>query len=478
MPGKTRMVLVVGVALLGCGRSPVVSTPAHLVIIVVDALRADHLHCYGYERPTSPHIDALAADGTRFTNAVTSSPWTLPALATLFTSLYPSVHGAVRPSDAIRVALSRGAVPPVDVLDESRSTLAEVLRAAGFRTAAFVSGVYPGRPFGFAQGFERFDGDAVYVRPNVEALLDWLDRERPARFFAYLHVGEVHSPYAPPDPGVLPLGAPPALRRVVEEERGRYAKIDFDPGYEGTIDGSLASLRAIRLRQTVPSARDIEHLAALYDRGVAYVDHWIGRLVDELERRELLERTLLLVTADHGDELLEHGGIEHGRTFFDEVMRVPFVLRAPGLGRGRTVADQVAHLDVLPTALDLLAVPADLFVQGRSLRRLLDGGSLPERAIIGEAAQTPGLRAVRTTRWKYVKDGFGRETLYDLATDPGERVNRCPSESEQCASLAAELGAWEARMAEARGRLALPPAPSAAVDDETGKRLRALGYVE
>lgn len=356
MPGVryTRAVLVAA-ALLGCTRPP--SPPAHLLIVVVDALRPDHLHCYGYPRRTSPHLDRLAADATRFTHAVTSSPWTLPALATLMTSLYPSVHGATRPSDAVRVVISGGGVPPVDVLAESRTTLAEVLGAAGFRTAAFVSGAYAGRLFGFAQGFERFDGDAHYVRPNVEALVDWLDRERPARFFAYLHVGEVHSPYTPPDPGVLPRGTPDARRRALEEEYASHMQADYDPGYDGPIDGSLASLQAIRARRIQPSPRDVEHLAALYDRGITYVDRWIGRLVEELTRRDLFDRTLLLVTADHGEELLDHDGTEHGRTFYDEVMRVPLIVRAPGQGRGRTVEDQVAHLDVLPPCSTSSAYP-------------------------------------------------------------------------------------------------------------------------
>jgi arylsulfatase len=202
------------------------------------------------------------------------------------------------------------------VLADSRTTLAEVLGAAGFRTAAFVSGAYAGRVFGFAQGFARFDGDRVYVRLNVEALLEWLDRERPARFFAYLHVGEVHGPYTAPDPTHLPPGAPPERRHAVEEERGRYAEVDFDPGYDGPVDGSVANLRALSRRTLIPSARDVEHLVALYDRGIAYTDRWIGRLVENLARRGLLERTLIIVTADHGEELFEHGGVEHGKTFF------------------------------------------------------------------------------------------------------------------------------------------------------------------
>jgi arylsulfatase A-like enzyme len=159
-------------------------------------------------------------------------------------------------------------------------------------------------------------------------------------------------------------------------------------------------------------------------------------------------------------------------------MPVPLIIRAPGLGRGRRVDAQVAHLDVLPTALDLLDVRAALSVQGRSLRPLLAGDTLPERPVIGEAAHASSLVAVRTNRWKYLRNRVGRERLYDLVADPGERVDVCDQEREQCASLRGVLRRWEREVAEARTRVASPPVPEATIDEQTTRRLRAQGYVD
>lgn len=444
-------------------------------------MRADHLGCYGYARATSPHMDALAADSTRFANAATSAPWTLPSLSTMITSLYPSVHGALRPSDTTKWALDRAHFTATDALDPSFTTLAEVLRGAGFRTTAFVTGAYPGSAFGFAQGFERFaENEYPGLRFKLDALFEWFDRERPAHAFAYIHTSEVHSPYTPPPP-FIPTADPKsqALAAGAAEERARYATIDFDRDYRGPVDGSWENLRAIRERRLDLTQRDLTHLIALYDRGIAYTDYWLGELVTRLRDHGLLDRTMLVITADHGDELFEHGGIEHTRTFYDEIMHVPLIVRIPGEGRGRVVSDQVGLVDVMPTILDVLGVPGPPSMQGRSLRPLLDGGSLPERAVLAEGSnQNARLRALRTLRWKYVFDGAGVEELYDLAADPGEKRNLCARDKGPCMPWREQARVWETNLAGARTQLT-PKAPAAAtIDAETRERLRALGYTQ
>jgi arylsulfatase A-like enzyme len=470
--------VLIAALLTACGGSP--APPDHVIVVLVDALRADHLGCHGYPRKTSPNLDALAADATRFENAATSGPWTLPALGTMITSLYPSVHGALRPSDTMKWALDRPHFTPADALDPSFTTLAEVLQGEGFRTIAFVTGAYPGSVFGFAQGFERFaENEYPGLRFKLDALFAWLDREQPARAFAYIHTGEVHSPYTPPalDPQ-RESGSDPQSRALVEE-RARYASLDFDPRYVGPVDGSWENLRAIREGRLGLSERDMTHLVALYDRGIAYSDFWLGRLVEGLRQRGLLERTLLVVTADHGDEFFEHGGIEHTRTLYDEIMHVPLIVRAPREGRGRVVTDQVGLVDLMPTILDVLGVPGPSTLQGRSLRPLMTGGSLPERAVLAEGStRNPRLRALRTLRWKYVFDGGGTEELYDLAVDPGERTNLCATAPAPCLPFRAQAEAWETTLAAARARLG-PRTPAAAtIDAETRDRLRALGYAD
>ena len=455
--------------------------PRGVIIVVVDALRADHLGCYGYPRATSPNIDRLAADGVRFANAVAAAPWTLPSLGTLWTSLYPSVHGATRRSNEVEITRDPSHFHPVRKLDQSRTTLAEVLQANGFATAAFVDGAYTGRTFGMAQGFSLFVEDEVSsVGLNVDALFNWLHDVDGHPFFAWVHAIEVHSPYTP-------KGIPPDIQRRSDaaavryratrpEEDARFLGVDFDPGYSGEVDGSLPSLGKLRSAARLPSAADLRHLNALYDRGIAYTDYWIGKLVDGLKQRGLYDQTVLIVTADHGDELFDHGGLEHAQTFYEETMRVPLIMRVPGAPHARVVAQQVGLIDVMPTLLDLLAVPHSLFLQGVSLVPLLtDGTSLPERFLFGEAAMSLWRKAVRSDSFKYLEEKRKRE-LYDLRSDPGERHNLCSAEPSQCEEFAARVEHWRSDMAATKERLQLPATHDAAIDEQTAERLRALGY--
>jgi arylsulfatase A-like enzyme len=471
-----------------CSSGP---APRGVLLVVIDTLRADHLGIYGYSRPTSPHLDALARDAVVFRNAVSPSPWTLPALATIMTSLYPSVHGADRysPVNDARWLFDREGFVPTSALHESRTTLAEVLGRQGIATAGFVQGSFPSAVFGLAQGFDHYrDNDTPGIRFDIEDLLAWLDTEQPERFFIYLHTVEVHSPYTPI--ALQPLFAarrPQApmdyYETALEEERERFESIDFDPGYDGPVTGTLENIQAPGRRGRPPSQRDLNHLIALYDRGIAYTDYWMGRLFEELKERGLYDETLLIVTSDHGDEFLEHGGLEHGRTYFEEMLRVPLIIRDPREGHGQVIEQQVGLIDILPSVLDAVGIPAELRIQGRSLRPLWLDESLPEQLQVGEASVVPGLEAVRTNRWKYVRReraeaGQVREALFDLEEDPGERVNRCPIDPTACGAFRRKLQAWKADMRQVSQELALPQPEPARLDDEARERLRALGYAE
>src|SRR5262245_24921138 len=482
-PPTVRRVLLMLLAVGGCSR-PLPPPPDGVVFVLIDALRADRLGCYGYgDRPTSPRLDALAADGVRFAHAISSTPWTLPSMATVFTSLYPTVHGANLASPLEPWVRDHAHFKPVTALDESRTTLAEILHAQGFATAGFINGWYPGPEFGFAQGFDRYDANVhPGIRFNIEALLGWLDATQPRRFFVYLHTGEVHSPYTPPQPYPLfstdsPDPQARAVGLALDEERTRYRQWDFDPDYHGWLDGSWESLASIRSTRR-PTPRDVEHLGAIYDRGIAYTDYWIGELVEGLRQRGLLERTAVIITSDHGDELWDHGGIEHCRTYFEEMMHVPLIMRIPAAARGQVIEEQVGLLDLTPTILDLLGVTSNVPFQGRSIMPLLRGGTLPERPVFGEASQIEGLRAVRTNAWKYVHPDGVPPQLYDLRVDPRERTNVCAAEAATCTGFGVELAQWEQAMAAEVARRALPEAVPARVDGQTRERLRQLGYAD
>ena len=477
------LALLLGCAVVACGGE---KAPRGVVLLVVDTLRADHLGAYGYPRETSPHIDGFSKEATLFENALTPSPWTLPALATLMTSLPPTVHGA-RVGSKVRSAQWLYAPKSFEAasdLDASRTTLAEILSAEGFATAAFVQGAYPSRVFGFAQGFDRFDDNASPgLRFDVEEALAWLDDEQPERFFVYLHSTEVHSPYEPPERIEIFAANWTKERQAyyegaLAEETERFLEFDFDPGYQGEIDGTQKTLRTLkRTRGKEMTARDREHLLALYDRGIAYTDYWFGALLEGLRERGLRDDTVVILTSDHGEEFLEHEGMQHSRTYYDEVLRVPLIVRVPGVGVGKRIALQAGLADLLPTVLAALRIPQPEQVQGRSLLPLMRGESLPERLHFGEASVVPESYAVRSNKWKYIKL-HRREELYDLQMDPLERNDRCASDGPTCARFRAHLEAWRNEMHEVEAAFGPTDATPAGPDKATRARLEKLGYIE
>jgi arylsulfatase len=479
---RVALVLLTVLTAAGCrsggdGRGAGDAPPARgVVFVLIDALRASHLGAYGYQRPTSPHIDAVAAEGTLFENALTTAPWTLPAMGSVWTGLYPSVHGATKRSNEAALATSPAAFRPMSVLDASRTTLAEMLHREGIATAAFVDGVYGGALFGFARGFDRFvEEGPTGARMNVEAALAWLDEARPSRFFVYLHLVDVHSPYLPTQIPAASPGRPgdDGAAALLRQEQQRFRQFDFDPGYGGTVDGSQPSLARLRAAEPAPDARDVEHLIALYDRGIAYTDYWIGQLVAGLRRRGLLDHTLLMITADHGEEFFDHGALEHGVNQYDEVMKVPLIVRqAPTAAR--RVTQQASLLDVTPTVLAFFGLQIPSGLHGISLLPALAGDPLPDRILFSEADQSGRVKAMRSNSFKFIRHGARRE-LYDLRVDARETQNLCPpGEAGACDDFAGMMEQWEAEMAR---RAALGPTPpEAAIDPGTRERLRALGY--
>ncbi len=480
---------------LGCARNREAPAPRGLVLVCIDTLRADHLGAYGYARATSPRIDALARDAILFQHAVAPSPWTLPSIATLMTSLYPSIHGAHSPSDLSNLDwfYRPRRYRPFTALHASRVTLAEVLRDAGFATYAGVQGSYPTQIFGMGQGFDVYNQNRTPgVRFDVEDALRWLDTEQPDRFFVYLHVGEVHSPYTPIE---MPPGAArmfqkermPYFEDAIEEERRRFTSIDFDPDYAGEVDGSRANLADLMTRGGQVSFSDLDHLTALYDRGIAYTDHWIGELLDGLAKRGLSEEIVFVLTADHGEEFIEHGGLEHNYTYYEEMLRVPLIVRVAEHA-GATVDELVGLVDVMPTVLDVLGV-ADAAalgeIQGRSLRPFWRGDvAHSQRDYLGQASFNGGDIAIRSGRWKYIRrapsqaGGRNRSELYDLIEDPGEHANQCRRRRAKCRAMAIRLAIRNEELRSTAQRLALPQPEPADVDESTLEQLRELGYVE
>jgi arylsulfatase A-like enzyme len=347
-----------------------------VLVLLIDALRADHLGCYGYDRNTSPRLDTLAKESVLFVNAYAQSPWTKPSIPTLFTSLYPIQHG-VYEGEAHGPAASLES----DTLSHDFYTIAEAFKTAGFRTAAFVNNAHLPADHGFAQGFDVYE-QGKFRAPDINrTFLEFVDQTGGRPFFAYLHYLDVHWPFRP---------SPPFDTRF--SDNGTSALFDRDDwhGLRDRInDGS------IRL-----SAADRERLVSLHDGGIAELDQQIGNLLDRLREQDLFDRVAILVTSDHGEELLDHGKVGHGGTLFDEVMQIPMMIRLPG-GKGARRAEESARLlDVYPTLLRVAGIELPSGLEGRDLL----GTSTTTPEIVSETRHKRTYRAsLRTGDWKYIR---------------------------------------------------------------------------
>lgn len=422
-----------------------VQQPWNVIVYLVDALRADHLGCYGYAKPVSPRIDAFSRQATLFRHVVAQSSWTRPSVATVLTGLLPRTHGVHRR----RHALAADAV-----------TLAEMLHDGGYRTAGFVTNGNVARGFGFAQGFDTYRllprRRSAATDVNAEAA-EWLDGwsgKKP--FFLYLHTVEPHAPYAPP---------PPFRQR-------------FAPGVH---DEQLTGMRLLKrlhdgsLQPTPELRRD---LLALYDAEIAANDAAFGDLIDLLVRRSLLEHTIVVFLSDHGEEFLDHGGWEHGRTLHTEMLDVPLIVRIPGLGNGGVVERQTQHADVVPTILDSLGIPVPPSVEGRSVLGWIAGGSSSRDEMEEEAfswLDEYGVRstAVTTPDWRLIDTGspVPASSLYDRRSDPKEQRDLAPERPVRAGYLGTHL-----RLAQRPRKGALRPGEGA-MNAELRRQLQALGYV-
>ncbi|MDX2166287.1 MAG: sulfatase [Deltaproteobacteria bacterium] len=437
--------------------------PPNVLLVSIDSLRADHVHSYGYGRQTTPTLDALAAEGARFATVVSPTSWTLPAHLTLLTALPPERHGVV--ADGQR-------------LTDDALFLSEVLWRDGYTTAGFVAAPYLDAAFGFAQGFDHYDDHSLAKRsfdashhgvtgPRTAALFaDWLRdwRAGGARrpFFAFVHLWDVHYDYAPPPP---------------------YDRL-FDPDYQGHVTADdYEQSDAVHAGM---DARDLAHVVALYDGEIRFTDDTLARLLATLHDAGVLDDTIVVVTADHGEEFFEHGRKGHKQQLYDESLLVPLVIRYPArVPAGTVVPEQVRLMDVAPTILSLagLGVPPDF---GAPAARIADAAQDLSAWINAPAGQRPAplpafadlvgdapvpLAAVRSGGSKLIRarDGSGAPELYDLRADPGEHANL--ADPARAAVLEEELSGWRQAWSGA------PLSESVAINGGLRERLRALGYV-
>lgn len=445
--GAAALTLVAASATLACG-GPAGGGDWNVLLVSIDTLRPDHLGLYGHPLPTSPHLDAFAEDAVVFTEAVAHAPSTLPSHASILTSLVPSRHGA---SFANRRPLAT-----------EHRTLAEVLRDRGYRTAAFQGGGQMDEVWDLDQGFDLYHTvPADRFEATVDEAVAWLDDPAPGReagepgrpFFLFLHTYEVHHPYTPSADDLAAVGA---------------------AGYDGWLGDSVevAELRSINRHQAELGPEDARFIQRAYEAEILSKDRAFGRLLKELRARGLYERTLIVFTSDHEEELGEHGQWGwHAHTLFDELLRVPLVVRLPGDGpRGLRLRRQVRSMDIAPTILDVLTLHAPPTFAGVSLRPLWEGEPTDRLLAVSERDvpdDQPPRRSIRTRRWKLYQGRLWR--LYDLASDPPEVTNAAPGHWDIVAGL-------QEALERATGQ---PPSnmPRIELDEEARERLEALGYL-
>ncbi|MFB0562463.1 MAG: sulfatase-like hydrolase/transferase, partial [Candidatus Lokiarchaeia archaeon] len=366
----------------------------NIILISIDALRADHLSCYGYHRNTSPYIDQLAREGVLFKNGFSQATWTLPSHASIFLSQYVWRH-------KIDDKKKR--------MGNSNVTLAEILRNENYITAAFVGGGYVVPKFGFSQGFDIY----FQAQPKWKTLgqmgsyqdrvFCWLEKHQRKRFFLFLHTNDVHCPYNPP---------------------GDYHDL-YTEGYQDhqALDKKIAR----ELYKLVLTKEELLYLLDLYDGEITYVDDQLGELFEKLEQLGIDDNTIIIITADHGEAFKEHDKLGHWDEPYIEEVHVPLIMRGPGIPKNRIYENYVQHIDIVPTILEILNIPQRKEMQGRSLLPLMNNCEIEEdfkTYSFGQCyPQQPCSTSLRTKEWTYIMNHNGPHELYDRLNDPKEQNN-------------------------------------------------------
>lgn len=430
--------------------------PDNIILIVIDTLRADHLGVYGYEKPTSPNLNAFAMQSTVYDSCFAQAPWTQPSIATIFTSRYPTQTG-------IHCLHDR--------LDEQHLTLAEILKGEGYQTTGIYSHTVLRRRFGFGQGFDTFENcltpgeDPSKVRSShrvTKKAVDWLREHGHQPFFLFLHYFDPHYDYL------------------------RHPEIDY-PEYHGMLRSPMP-INTLRHKRKQLQEEDLRYLVALYDGEIRYTDQCIGLLFEEINALNLQENTLIIVTADHGEEFMTHGWIGHTRTLYHELIHVPLIVRYPRASHApRRIKGVFELADILPTILNHLGLQTPSRDQGTHpfvgypLPRKQD--SQKKRYAFSEVSFVPPKQpnAEKSAVKRSITDGSmkliydvrtGSYQYFDLEHDPLELDNRYDRDLDEATAMQSIL---HQKLASLQGG---NQAEEIDLSAEEIENLRSLGYIQ
>jgi arylsulfatase A-like enzyme len=443
----------------------------NIILISIDTLRADHLGCYGYERPTSPMIDRFAKQAVKFNSTYSQSSWTLPSHMSIMTSQYPHIH---------KIETGRHS------LADSKTTIAEVLSKAGYKTQAFISWVYVSKKYGFDHGFDQFvellppahrvDSSthwSIKAQSVTDNALSWLNKEHTEPFFLFLHYFDPHIDYEPPAP---------------------YDTM-FDQSYKGNAKGTFEWLHTyisgVHKEPKQIGKRDLQYITALYDGEIRYTDKHIGRLLEGIDNSLGLKNCLVILTSDHGEELNDHGSMEgHQWTLYQEVIHVPLLIRFPSKRHASmAVSSPVELIDIAPTILDYLQIPLPEDFQGKSLMGLMENPEIytSDRPVFAETKRHTIKQSIIRHPYKLIhtspltkgKNGMPvpeNFEFYDIQKDPREQNNILTKSPLVATELAVELRSWMTSSPRLPNDQSKPA--EVQLSPKEIERLRSVGYVD
>jgi len=416
------VIVVIAVAVTGRFLFRTSSEPKrNVVLIIIDTMRKDALGCYGNALRPSPNMDAVAAAGVRFNQAISTSGWTLPSVGSLLTGTWPTIHGGM------------GKITKLTAIRDEVPTAAEIMKRAGYQTLGFANAAFVSPMLHLDRGFDVFDHKYTYndnyrrADETIDAVLPVIEANRSQSNFIMIHLFDPHLNYGAP----LPFRFQYTGGRTVPEP-----PLDLD---------ACLALQANE-GEDPPSMEDIEYIKQVYMGEIRFTDYHVGRLLNRLRALGMYDDSMIIITADHGEEFWEHNGFEHGHTLYDELVHVPLIIKYPGSAApARKVVDtQVRLIDVMPTVFDWLGIEQPESFIGESLTPLVMGEEGEHRGAYCESTLYGKDRiAWRGPRYKYILELFKNvepvEELYDWHNDPGESEDLSLALPEQAEKMRGEL---------------------------------------
>jgi len=417
----------------------------NVILIIVDTLRADHLGCYGYNKNNSPNINRFSAESILFKNAISMAPWTTPSVASIFTSQFPASLGF---SDE-----------PV-VLDEELLTIAEIFKEQNYKTEGIISHYMLATNLGFGQGFDKYNeknakGHGHISSPSIaQKAISFLEKNKKQKFFLFLHFFDPHYDY------------------ILHNE------YNFYPTYDGTLYSGL-SVGDLREKAPRMSENDIKFIKALYDSEIKFTDNFIGNLFTKLKELGLDNNTMIIFTADHGEEFLERGDywIGHTKKLYQEQIHVPLIIKIPDNKESIKIDDHIGLIDLMPTIVEFagLKIPEKYLYKGEAID-LDNKDKLKNKIIISETKRYVFLQSVIWDGWKLILDSdMNLKELYNLNKDPSE-LNNVVSENDMLLkTLEKILKDWNLSVELGKSQ---EKAKKPKFSEEQKQHLRSLGYIK